>query len=254
MYKPVQDVQPPKLLDLNRATSLPRARTSLRRKTRMNYDRTRCCGIGNNHKIVAETTAIAVSSFINSLILWSPDRRIIMNDAPVALGPDAHPNLGVPLIPPPPQLVQHPVPAAQGGVPPPAPQPVSYHDKYLDHSSDVFQGNYINLYNEYRTGASTPLTLRNTLYRDGNTGVPLHILLHIRLDNAPDEDPGVIVGYHRLTRHDPRFGQPPTAHDNIGVAFFGDVVEGQAPMSVQLPDSLYNQLPAVQVPTAARMG
>ena len=56
-----------------------------------------------------------------------------------------------------------------------------------------------------------------------------------------------------MTRHDARFGQQATPYDNIGVAFFGDTIDGQAPLSVQLPDALFNQLPAVQIPTQARL-
>jgi hypothetical protein len=38
-----------------------------------------------------------------------------------------------------------------------------------------------------------------------------------------------------------------------GHAFMGDVVNGQVPPSVHIPDTLYNQLQVVQVPTPARL-
>ena len=144
-------------------------------------------------------------------------------------------------------------PVVLGGILPPAPQPTNYRDKYLLPSEDVFQGNYTNLYNEYSVRVSTPMDLRTALYRDGNTGTPLHILLHVRSLNAPQGDPGAIIAYNRLTRHDAHFGQQATAYDNIGIAFFGDTIGGQAPLTVQLPDALFNQLPVVQIPTQARL-
>lgn len=56
-----------------------------------------------------------------------------------------------------------------------------------------------------------------------------------------------------MTRQDTRFGQAPTAYDNMGFAFFGDLVNGQAPTTVVIPDGHFNQLPVVQAPTAARL-
>ena len=81
----------------------------------------------------------------------------------------------------------------------------------------------------------------------------MHVLVHIREPNAEADDPGYIVGYHRLTRHAARFGQVARPYDGHGHAFMGDVVEGQVPVSVQVVDTLFNQLQVVQVPTAARL-
>ena len=92
-----------------------------------------------------------------------------------------------------------PVPGFPGALQPPVPQPTNYREKYLDPASDAFLGNYTNLYHEYSVGQSTPLELRTALYRDGNTGTPLHILLHVRSANAPMGDPGIILGYHRVS-------------------------------------------------------
>jgi hypothetical protein len=130
------------------------------------------------------------------------------------------------------------------------PQPTTYRERYLDPNFDSFNANYVNLYNEYSVGNTQPAPLRNAIYRDGNTGTPLHVLVHIRVANAPADDPGLIVAYHRLTRHDPRFGQIPTPFDSLGLGFFGDIIDGQAPMTVHIPDALYAQLPQVQVPSA----
>lgn len=87
----------------------------------------------------------------------------------------------------------------------------------------------------------------------GNAGTAVHILVHIRDQNAPPADPGYIVAYHRLTRHVARFRQLGRPFDGHGHAFMGDVVDGQVPITVQVPDALYNQLPVVQVPTGPRL-
>lgn len=157
----------------------------------------------------------------------------------------------------------------QQGIAPPAPQPPhpnlnqhlmpalpvqhnTYREAYMHPTTDPFQGNYINLYNEYNVGTTTPLDLRNAIYRDGNNGVYLNILMHVRDPAAAPADPGLIVGYHRLTRRDTRLGQVPLPFDGQGLAYFGDVLNGQSPTTVVIPDPLYNQLPVVQVPTGAR--
>jgi hypothetical protein len=153
-----------------------------------------------------------------------------------------------PVIPPAPQpqqpYLQAPIP-----VPLPHPSPNNYLETYARPEADSFNGNYTNLYNEFSVGNTTPQDLRNALYRDGNTGTFLHLLVHVRPANAAPADPGMIVVYHRLTRHDARFGQVPTVFDNMGVAFFGDVHNGQAPISVTIPDAHFNQSTVVQTPT-----
>lgn len=79
------------------------------------------------------------------------------------------------------------------------------------------------------------------------------MLLHVRDPHGPLDDPGIIVAYHRLTRHDARFGQTPLPYDNQGLAFFGDVNNGQAPLTVVIPDGCFNQLTATQVPTEGHL-
>ena len=132
-------------------------------------------------------------------------------------------------------------------------QPGSYLDLYLDPSSDAYAGNYVNLYLGYSPGANTPQDIRNSLYRDGSTGAFVNILVHVRDPNADPDDPGKIVAYHRLTRKDPRFGQPPSPHETIGLGFFGDIVNSQAPPTVVIPDGLFSTLAVTQVPTGARL-
>jgi hypothetical protein len=83
--------------------------------------------------------------------------------------------------------------------------------------------------------------------------------MHVRDPNGdPNDpglanDPGLVVVYHRLSRHDQRFGQAPTPFDNRGLAFFGDVVNGQAPTTVHVPDTAFNSVGVGQVPTPARL-
>jgi hypothetical protein len=142
------------------------------------------------------------------------------------------------------------VPVVAVGPPLGAPTaPTTYHEKYQDPSTDIFAGNYINLYNEFSVGNTQPAALRNAIYRDGNGGTYLHGLVHVKDALAGPGDPGTIVAVHRLTRHEPRFALLPLPYDNIGFAFFGDVVNGQAPTTVMVPDIWFNQTTQVQAPT-----
>ena len=141
---------------------------------------------------------------------------------------------------------------------PPAPQvaqplPITYHAKYLDPAYDQFGGSFINLYNEVAVGATTPAALRSAIYRDGNAGDLLHTLVHVRDPTADPDDPGTIIAYHRLTRKDTKLGHPATPYDNLGTAFFGDLVNGQAPYSVVVPDAMFNQTAIVQAPTVGHL-
>jgi hypothetical protein len=137
-------------------------------------------------------------------------------------------------------------------VAPPQLLPVTYQSKYLDPAYDQFGGSYVNLYNEVAVGASPPAALCNALYRkDGNSGDLLHALVHVCEIDADLDDPGTIIAYHRLSRKDAKVGHTPTPFDNLGTAFFGgDLVNGQAPYSVVIPDGMFNQQTVVvQVPT-----
>jgi hypothetical protein len=164
-----------------------------------------------------------------------------------------------PPVPPQPQPAVAPA-ALPGGPQPPLvaqpvvhPQPTTYQAKYLDPAADSFGGSYINLYHDVAVGATQPATLRNAVYRDGNAGAFLHALVHIREYNADPDDPGLIIAYHRMTRHDTGLGRQPTPYDNLGTAFFGDIFGGQAPQSILVPDMMFNQTNVVQVPTAGRI-
>jgi hypothetical protein len=158
----------------------------------------------NSHKCVEYHSNLAVSSLISPLSLVTVVTVIIMNVAfaPVVGAPQGAGQ------PPPPQQPHQPAPGnpAQPAVPqqPPAPQapmppapnplgqqPNSYRARYLDPTADVFNGNYTNLYNEYSTTNTTPQDLRTSLYRDGNTGALLHVLMHVR--DPANADPNDIA-------------------------------------------------------------
>ena len=149
---------------------------------------------------------------------------------------------------------QAPVPVVAGPpvpLPPAAVAAPTYRALYQDPQFDDFSGNYVNLYNEFAVGNTQPLALRNPVYRAGNSGTMLHELIHVKDPNGPVNDPGTIVAVHRLTRHDPRFGQVPLPYDNMGLGFFGDTHNGQAPTTVHILDAWFNQTAQTQVPTSA---
>jgi hypothetical protein len=131
--------------------------------------------------------------------------------------------------------------------------PNTYHEKYMDPATDPFAGNYLNLYNEYAVGNTPPAWLRTSVNRDGNVGTLLHGLVHVRDAQAGPNDPATIVALHRLSRNDPRLGQVPQPYDNLGLAFFGDIVNGQLPTTVVIPDAWFTQTAQVQAPTVGHM-
>jgi hypothetical protein len=145
------------------------------------------------------------------------------------------------------------VPPQAPGLAPPLANHQTYYDLYGDPQADQLRGNYETLFQEYGTGVNTPAQLRTRIYNAANSGSFLHILAHVRAPDAPAADPGTIVCLHRLSRHDTPFGQQVRPYDDKGLAFFGDVIGGQAPNTVELPDQHFNQLTAVvQAPTMAR--
>jgi hypothetical protein len=135
-----------------------------------------------------------------------------MNQQPLPVtqpaGPAGVQQLGA-AVQPPQQPAQQPAPQPAQQLGPPLQagpfgqlpqQPIDYRTNYLDPATDRFSGNFTNLYHKYQPGNSTPQQLRDALYRDGNTGRLLHLLLHVRSQTAAADDPDVIVAYHRLSR------------------------------------------------------
>jgi hypothetical protein len=157
---------------------------------------------------------------------------------------------GQPVQPPQPQPV---LGGEAAGAPALAPQPTTYLDLYLDPNKDPYNGNYVNLYQGYSPGANTPQDIRNSLYRDGNTGAFIHLLVHVRNPNADPADPGRIVAHHCLTQKDTLFCQPPAPYENVGLAFVGDLLHGHALLMVTIPDAFFTTLPVTQAPTVGHL-
>lgn len=137
----------------------------------------------------------------------------------------------------------------------PPPGHAKYSDLYADPSRDPFQGNFLNLYNEYDStgaGIQTTSTIRDRLYRNGNSRIPMHILVHVSSGGGPT-DPGLVVCYHRLTRHETPFGQVVQPYDLQGHAFVGDTQGGQAPITVAVPDALFEVTAPLTTPTLPRL-
>ena len=133
--------------------------------------------------------------------------------------------------------------------------PVTYLSRYLNHAHDPFAGQYASVYAHYSVpavNALTPAELRAKIYASSASGVPIaHALLVWPYPNGPD-DPGTIQGFHRLVRYEAGLAHP-TPFDNIGYAFMGDLIDGQAPISIVWHDEYFNRVANVQVPTAAEM-
>lgn len=139
------------------------------------------------------------------------------------------------------------------GLAPPTANHSSYLQLYADPQADQYGGNYAALYAAYDPGANTPADLRASIYSTSNSGTLLHLLAHVRANDAPADDPGTIVCLHRLSRRNTPFGQQATPYDDKGLAFFGDVIGQQAPLTVEVPSAHFNQCAAVQAPTTARI-
>lgn len=173
---------------------------------------------------------------------------------PPAVAAGAFP-LPAPAVPPaqarPPQVQQQPVAAIPFG---PAIGHTSYSQFYDDPANDPWKGSYGNVYQQYGTQGNQiqPQVLRSQLYSSGNNRLAICVLLHIRAATAPADEPGEIALCHRLTRFEPGLGQARPSFADTGNGFIGDVLpHGQAPFSVELPDTLFNRINTVtQVPHA----
>ena len=128
-----------------------------------------------------------------------------------------------------------------------------YRDWYSDVTRDPFIGNYPATYGHYAINAvNTPAEVRNRVFANGNTGVPIGHVLLVRPATAAAGDPGTIQGFHRTVRYAAGLGGA-TPFDNVGYAFLGDVHNGQLPHTVVWSDSYFNQVGDTQVPTSAYM-
>eukprot|EP00980_Cylindrotheca_fusiformis_P012538 scaffold3079_cov119-Cylindrotheca_fusiformis.AAC.14 len=108
------------------------------------------------------------------------------------------------------------------------------------------------VYQRYDIGGGlSPRGLRDYLYNSGNNRRAVSVLVHIRDPNDAADQPGEIRLCHRLTRYDAGvLGLNQNLIPHVGHGFFGDVrLNGQAPYSVELPDSVFARINQVtQVP------
>jgi hypothetical protein len=130
--------------------------------------------------------------------------------------------------------------------------PGPYFDLYDDPAKDFFVDNYAAIYAEYAEGLA-PSVVRTNVGDQGNSGVHVHHLVHVRKASAPVDDPGKIITIHRTTRYRRVLGQPPSALDDVMYGFQGDSTAMQLPLNVEMSNNLFNKASAVQAPTAARL-
>ena len=122
---------------------------------------------------------------------------------------------------------------------------------YGDMNRDPFADSYGPVYATYDTAAVTPKVLRNHIYWYGNACMIMTHLLLVYPAGESGDDPVLIFPYHGFTWHDVWIGQMPTDHDGIRIVFLGDIVNGQAPMTVTILDNTFSSDGVVQVPKTA---
>ena len=108
--------------------------------------------------------------------------------------------------------------------------PGPYFDLYDDPAKDIFDGKYAAMYAEYADGVARSV-IRNKVAEQGNGGVHIHHLVHVRRANAPVDDPGKIITIHRTTRYSRPMGGAASSLDDVMFAFQGDSIAQQLPIS-----------------------
>jgi hypothetical protein len=141
------------------------------------------------------------------------------------------------------------VPLIPGG-PPFPPNQTTYSQYYQDDSHDNAEGNYAAIMSIFAVpvagDAPAPALVTESVYASAVTDPQAFITLVV--DNVSPE--GRVCMFHRLQRFAPQLGVM-TGLDNKGHAFFGDVVEGQMPATVEWPANAFHQAGGVtiRVPT-----
>lgn len=79
---------------------------------------------------------------------------------------------------------------------------------------------------------NTPAELSNKVNMADEQDLPMALVLLTHNNAAPEAYPGEVLAYHQVTRFVPRMGLAPTPWDNLGFAFMGDLIQGQAPPTV----------------------
>ena len=125
----------------------------------------------------------------------------------------------------------------------------TYTDYYANDSHDSANGNYAAIMAAFAVpalGALTPQEVSDTVLASASVDPQAFVGLVADADH-PD---GRITLFHRLQHFDAQLGQV-TPFDGHSYAFFGDLVGGQAPPTVEWPaDAFHQATAAVRVPTA----
>ena len=88
-------------------------------------------------------------------------------------------------------------------------------------------------------GAPPPQQVSDVIYASAVVDQQAFVLL-VTDDDHPN---GHVTLFHRLQCYEPRLGRP-TPFDGSGYAFYGDVVCGQAPPSIEWPANAFHQVNA----------
>jgi hypothetical protein len=140
-----------------------------------------------------------------------------------------------------------PIPPALGAPAPPGVVPTTYREYYDNEANDTAGGDYGPIMATFVVpvaGAPPPQQVSDAVYASAIVDPQAFVLL-VTDDNHPD---GRVTLFHRLQRYEPRLGRP-TPFDGTGYAFYGDVVHGQVPPSIEWPTNAFHQVnAAVRVP------
>lgn len=147
-------------------------------------------------------------------------------------------------------------PAPPAAVPPGAPAgpaaapQLNYTSYYDDDAHDITGGQYAGIMNTFvvpAANAPAPQVVSEAVYAAAVEDPQAFILL---ISDATHPH-GRVTLFHRLQRYAPQLGNP-TDFDGNGYAFYGDLVSGQAPPSVEWPANAFHQAGApIRVPTRA---
>jgi len=138
-------------------------------------------------------------------------------------------------------------PAPPGGAAP-APQ-FDYATFYNDNSHDHAGGNYRPLMDAFVVPVANPpapQAVAGAIYASATVDPQAFLLLVTDADHPN----GRVTLFHRLQRHEAQLGHP-SPFDNRVYAFMGDIVQGQAPPSVEWEPTTFHLAQTVRVPTNA---
>ena len=124
-----------------------------------------------------------------------------------------------------------PIPPALGVPAPPGIVPTTYREYYDDDAHDSARGDYGPIMATFvmpAAGTLPPQQVSDAVYASAVVDPQAFVLL-VTDDDHPN---GRVTLLHRLQRYEPRLGCP-TPFNGSGYAFYRDVVQGQAPPSIE---------------------